>query len=728
MGARYRVRLLRRNSWSVGATVGDLAAADRHPSVLTPAVADEAEPELRVELVDRPTALAWWFQDRPAGADHPGIGYRNTRDGARHTRVQQPADTYYGLGETSGPLVKNGRWITLDPRDACHYDPRTGDPLYKHWPVLLTRHDADTWTALVYDQPHPMRISLGSERHHYHGLYTCAQARTTWWRYLVIGAGSLPALVGRLTQVLGRPQLPPLWSLGYLASGMAYTDADDVPAALTGFADRVRAEQVPCDGIHLSSGFGLRDGRRYTLWWNPDRVPDPAALLSGLRERGLRTVVNVKPVLLTDHPAHPGLAAAGAFLRDDGDAPAVAPYWGGDGSWLDLTHPHAQDWWRTQIREQVLEPGADGVWNDNNEYAVAACTRTADGCQAHASTQILELARASADELTARTTRTGQRGLLLTRSAVLGTQQLAQTWSGDNTSDWATLTWNTPMGLGLGLCGQAATGHDIGGFHGPGPDPELLLRWVQRGIGYPRFSIHSWKDAPTEPWTHPSVAHHVRDAIRLRYRLIPYLYCLFDEHVRTGAPVQRPLMYEYPELYEDEGLDALLGPFLLLPAVARRARAHRVDLPGLWFDWHTGQAVHGPTDLPVPLERAPLLARAGAIVPVADPGVTSTADLPHDPGLLLFPAPGAGSSTSFTVYQDDGVSTAHTRGAYNRFTVTMTPHPDRIDIAVTDAHLGHDHPPFPGDPRRPRRPPGVPGGRRRSPSVRPASAPAWTGK
>jgi hypothetical protein len=110
----------------------------------------------------------------------------------------------------------------------------------------------------------------------------------------------------------------------------------------------------------------------------------------------------------------------------------------------------------------------------------------------------------------------GERPYLVSRSGAAGMQRYVQTWSGDNHTSWETLRCNTRMGLGLAMSGVSNTGHDLGGFSGPAPGPELLLRWVQCGIFLPHFSIHSWNDDQTvnEPWMHPDVTPQVRELIK----------------------------------------------------------------------------------------------------------------------------------------------------------------------------------------------------------------------
>lgn len=659
----YHERL---SPWAVRVTLGKDSSM---PETRLLDLHEQGPEELTFRVQDSPYALTWAYQDQAFLEDHPDRAYVWSRAGSlRHTRVQAPDELTFGIGEVSGPLQKNGRRYTLTPRDALGYDPETGDPMYKHWPVIVTRR-GQIWSALIYDQPQPMTIDCGSERHAYNGFYTFTEVQGDWLRYVVVAAASLPTLLTRLTALLGRPALPPRWSLGYLASSMAYTDAPDPVSALLGFAQEVRRRDVPCDGMHLSSGYSMHGDKRFVFEWNRQTVPDPDALIAGLQQQGVRTIANIKPALLLEHPKYAFLKDQGAFIRDESGETQVAMFWGGNGSWLDFTNPVARAWWQQQVRTEILGRGIDGVWNDNNEFALDAPMFGADGRPTYPSEQILGMATASAAAQAERSEQTQLRPFLITRSGSLGTQRLAQTWSGDNITSWKNLQFNTAIGLGLSVSGYASNGHDVGGFVGDAPGPELLLRWIQHAVSYPRFSIHSWKNPPTEPWSHPEVEDAAREAIRLRYRLLPYLYSLFWAHTQTGAPIQRPLMYEFPALGNDPGFDALLGPSLLFPQVGQGERQITRTLPEAWYDFHTGQRLSGTFTTPAPLELTPLLVREGAVVPLGPVMPYVSADLDTERTLLLYP--GQNTDTSFTLYEDDGLTLAHQRGASTAIRFTL---------------------------------------------------------
>lgn len=258
-----------------------------------------------------------------------------------------------------------------------------------------------------------------------------------------------------------------------------------------------------------------------------------------------------------------------------------------------------------------------------------------------------------------------KRPYLICRSGAPGVQRYAQTWSGDNRTDWKTLRYNIRMGLGMSLSGLFNVGHDVGGFSGPRPDPELFVRWVQNGIFHPRFTIHSWNDDDTvnEPWMYPEVLDHVQKAMGLRYRLLPYIYSLLWQAAHHDEPMLRPIFLEHPDDPQawDETDDFMLGRDLLVANVIDPgATSRRVRLPMNatgWWDFDSGQW-HAPGAVvtkDVDLASIPLFVRAGAVLPMSTGA--KRADPAADTGrvLALFPVPGTGTGHGI-LFEDDGES------------------------------------------------------------------------
>jgi alpha-glucosidase len=217
----------------------------------------------------------------------------------------------------------------------------------------------------------------------------------------------------------------------------------------------------------------------------------------------------------------------------------------------------------------------------------------------------------------------------VTRAGPPGIQRYAQTWSGDNTTSWATLKWNIRTGLQMSLSGMFNIGHDVGGFFGPVPDPELFLRWVQACALNPRMVMNSWKagNVSNLPWMHPEVAESVKAAIELRYRLMPYLWACFEAASRDAGPIIRPTFYNFPDdaVCLNDCDDFMLGQHLLVaPVVEQGARTREVYLPALpngapWLDFftktpHASGQVHL---IDVRLDQLPLFVPSGSAIPVA---------------------------------------------------------------------------------------------------------------
>jgi len=626
----------------------------------------------------------------PVLHDHASLAYRWRRDGSRgvrHTLSRQRDERYYGLGESSGPLDRHHRRIRLRPGDALGYSAEHASPLYKHLPIAFTLTPTGEAAATLYDSGAEAVFDFGSEVDHYVGPYRYAEfAARELDMYHLMGP-KLSDVVRRLQDLTGYAPLPPRWTLGYLGSTMRYTDAEDPAAEFAGFVAALEAHGISCSGFHLSSGYSLADdGQRYVFEWNRRRVPEPTAMLAPLTQAGIRTLANVKPALLDSHPAYAALAREGLFVRRAaGDASPDAPYtsrfWGGDGSYLDFTDPRAYAWWQQRLSERILDAGIDASWNDNNEFQVgdddARCRAGAAGDLRPTLTLLMNHASRAAQ----RQRHPQRRDYQVTRSGGIGTHRYAQTWSGDNHSDWNSLAFNLPMGLSLSLCGWANHGHDVGGFAGPPPDAELLVRWIEHGVAMPRFTIHSWNDdgSATEPWTHPEVLPLVQDLMRLRHALVPYLATLQHAACSRGEPLTQPLVYAFQDWRPgwDESFVHMLGPALLVAPVVTAGADTRSALlpPGRWLELASGLVHLGDraVELQAPLGTLPLLLREGHALPLAalethEPTpawLAGAAAMAPDMDWLAFPR--LDGSFAGTLWWDDGETRAHEHGAIDRY-------------------------------------------------------------
>ena len=441
----------------------------------------------------------------------------------KHAMARALGDRHYGLGDKTGPLDLTGRRLRCAMRDSLGFDPERGDPLYKNWPFLIVRDAASGVShGVFYDNGAEGSFDLGCEHDNYFGRYRVYEAEDgDLDLYLILGP-RLADVTAKFVALTGRMALPPRWSLGFAQTAMALADAPDAQARIESVIDAAKALDVPISSFHFGSGYTSIGGKRYVFTWNRAKFPAPKALMRAFADARMKVVANVKPCLLDDHPRYGEVAAAGGFIGGGEDrAPLKSQFWDGEGAHLDFTDPAGVAWWKEGLARKVLDFGVDAGWNDNNEYGLWDDDAT---CAGFGAPTPLALMRPVQALLMTRATREAQlaakpnvRPFTVTRAGGPGLQRYAQTWSGDNTTSWDSLKWNFRTGLGMSLSGMFNIGHDVGGFAGPPPAPELLIRWTQAGLLHPRFLMNSWKDdgVTTSPWLHPETLPAIRDALRL---------------------------------------------------------------------------------------------------------------------------------------------------------------------------------------------------------------------
>lgn len=620
-----------------------------------------------------------------AASDRPTQAYnfRYWDERVHHYLRREPGEKYFGLGERAGDMDRAGQRYRLTNIDALGYSARTSDPLYKHIPFYITgRPQAQLAFGLFYDTLSDCVFDFGKELDNYHGPYRSFAAEHGDLDYYFIAGPRVDQVTRRFTWLTGRPLFMPKWGLGYSGSTMTYTEAPDAQARMTAFLQRCAEHDILCDSFHLSSGYTSIGGKRHVFNWNRSKFPDPAAFTRGYLENGVRLCANVKPCLLRDHPLFAEAAALGLLIANSNNEPAFVQFWDGIGAYLDFTQPKTLDWWKAKVTRTLLDQGIASTWNDNNEFEIwtgeALAHNFGQPRPARESKPLQSLLMMRASREAQKEHAPDKRPFLVSRSGAAGMHRYAQTWSGDNFTAWETLKYNLKMGLGLALSGVSNAGHDIGGFCGPAPDPELFVRWVQFGVFMPRFSIHSWNadGAVNEPWMHPEATPFVRDLIKLRYRLIPYLYDLLWRYCRDYEPMIRPTFFDFPDDLRcwRECDDMMVGRSLLVAPVVEPGRVNReVYLPfgAQWCDFWSGEVFEGGQTItrPAPWARPVLFARAGCVIPVNLAAQSFAARADHR-GLMIFPPIGAGAFST-EIFEDDGESEAYRSGAYGGWRVAV---------------------------------------------------------
>jgi alpha-glucosidase len=620
--------------------------------------------EVRVRL--SPFGLEW----RRAGEARPFLADRATqayfaslKTGAlQHHIARAASDRHYGLGDKSGGMDKTGRRFRIDAVDPCGFDAESSDPLYKMIPFYIVDGEVGAH-GIYYDNYATGAVDFGATLDNYHGLFRSYAADDGDLDYYVLAGPSVRAVTRRFSWLTGGQAFPPRWSLGFGMTSMAIADAADADRQIRDFVATCRNLAIPCRSFHFGSGYSMHAGRRYAFRWNMEKFPDPAGTIAAIHAGGMRVITNLKPCLLDDHPRLGELAGQGLVQDASTGRPAVAQFWDGLGYHLDFTSPEGRAWWQAGMQTTLIGQGVDTIWNDNNEYEIwdedAVCAGDGRPFSQALARPAQPLLMSKLSSQTQGEAAPGRRPYVVTRGGCAGIWRYGQTWSGDNATAWKTLRFNLAQGLTMSLSGMFNTGHDVGGFHGPKPGPELLCRFVEFCCLWPRFVMNSWNDdgTTTTPWSHPEVLDEIRAAMALRERLLPYLYTQMWRAAAEDEPVIRPLVMDFADDPQAAGLDDcfLLGPDLLVaPVLEEGARARNVYLPqnpGGWVDFHGREHFAGGTvrTVAAPLGRLPLFVRGGAILPLADAGGT------------IFDAFGQ-SGASGLWYDDDG-ETADWRSA-----------------------------------------------------------------
>jgi alpha-glucosidase len=618
-------------------------------------------------------------------------------EGVFHYLERSLEEQYFGLGEKTGNVDKHGRRFRMMNVDPMGYDAETTDPLYKHVPFYITRNQkTELAFGLFYDNLATSIFEMGSEMDNYHGYYRYYQAECGDLDYYVILGPKVNDVVKKFAWMTGKTILPPKWSIGYSGSTMTYTDAPNAQEQLQQFLRDCVEYDMPCDSFQLSSGYTSIGDKRYVFNWNYSKVPDPKKMAADFEEKGLKLCANIKPCLLMDHPQFQELKDENMFvLSRDKEGPEIAQFWDELGAYVDFTNPKTIEWWKSNVKQQLLSYGIESTWNDNNEYEIWDRQAIAHGFGEDMPISLIRplqpLLMMKASYEAQKEFAPEKRPYLISRSGCPGMQRYVQTWTGDNRTSWKTLKYNIRTGIGLSLSGIFNFGHDVGGFSGPAPEPELFIRWVQNGIFYPRFTIHSWNDDGTVnvPWMYPEATKYIRELIKFRSKFTPYIYQLLYQAHKDNEPIIKPTFYDFesdPNTFEEND-DFMLGDSLLVASVVKKGKYEReVYLPkhdAGWYDFHTEKWYEGgaTVTVPAPLDYTPVLVKGGSILPINDAKITFETKSKDERGFMFFPHKQVGES-KFSLFEDDGISYEYVNGDYSVIQVTMKSTENQIEVTI----------------------------------------------
>ncbi len=627
-----------------------------------------------------------------------------TPDGSgwRFTLSEQAA--VYGLGEMPRGINKRGwHYITNNTDESRHSEDKLS--FYGAHNFLLVR-DGSTCFGLFVDFPGKVYYDIGYTRHDLFSFHT----ETPDYDLYLLSGGNENAICKEFRTLIGRSYIPPKWAFGLAQSRWGYKTEEDVREV----ARQYKEHDLPLDMICMDIEY-MQDYADFTV--NKERFPDLAKLSADLKAQGIRLVpiidagVRIDP---NDPTCTEGLEK-GYFCKKADGTPFVAAVWPGKAYFADFLRPEVWEWFGHKYKA-LTDCGIEGFWNDMNEPSLfysperlraflndMAALREKDNIEQeeffprvvggamglmnspadyasfyhevdgqkvrHDQVHNLyggSMTRAAGEAFA--DLRPGQRTLLYSRSSFIGSHRYGGIWLGDNNSSWAQLLANIQMMPSVQMCGFLYSGADLCGFSSD-TTPDLALRWLEFGLLTPLMRNHSAVGTRMqEYYRFPEVLPAVRNMIRLRYALLPYLYSEFMKAALENTSYFRPLAFDYPDDPDAREVEdqLLLGEGLMAaPVYVQNAHGRHVYLPEPMKllrlravdDYDEEILPAGHHYIRCALDEVLLFLRPGHIVPVAQPA-NNTSEL-DDASLTLWSFLPDGESAEYRMYRDDGVTTEY---------------------------------------------------------------------
>ncbi|PWB23658.1 glycoside hydrolase family 31 protein [Flavobacterium sp. HTF] len=538
------------------------------------------------------------------------------------SKSSKDGECFYGLGDKATQMNLKGKRVENFATDQYAYQ-KDQDPLYKVVPFYIGLHNKQSY-GIFFDNTFRTFFDFCQERRN----VTSFWAEGGEMNYYFIYGPQMQDVVTTYTDLTGKPELPPLWVLGYHQCKWSYYPESKVKEITSKF----RELKIPCDAIYLDIDY--MDGFR-CFTWNKDYFPDPKRMVAELAEDGFKTVVIIDPGIKIDKEYS---VYKEALENDYFCKRADGPYmkgkvWPGECNFPDYTNPAVREWWAGLFKELISDIGVKGVWNDMNEPAVMEVPNKTfpmdvrhvyDGnpCSHRKAHNIYGTQMARATYHGVKRFAYPKRPFVITRSAYSGAQRYTSSWTGDNVATWEHLWIANIQVQRMSISGMGFTGSDIGGF-AEQPTGELYARWIQLGVFHPFCRTHSSGDhGNQEPWAFDEeVINITRKFVSLRYQLLPYLYTMFWQYIEEGIPMLKPLVYydqddTQTHYRNDEfifGNQILVCPILEPNAVGRRMYIPR----GEWYNYWTNELSIGGREVWVDtkFDEIPIFVKAGAIIP-----------------------------------------------------------------------------------------------------------------
>lgn len=513
--------------------------------------------------------------------DWKGLAYDDGGEDNTYMRQQlslSVGELVYGLGERFTPFVKNGQTVDIWNADGG----TSTEQSYKNIPFYISNKGY----GVFVNHPEQVSFEVGTEQVTKVEFSVAGESLD----YFLINGPTMKEVLGRYTDLTGKPSLPAPWTFGLWLSTSFTTNYDE--ATVTGFVDGMLERGIPLKVFHFDC-FWMKDFCWSDFTWDSRVFPDPAGMIRRLKEKGLKICVWINSYIGQESTLFREGVEGGYFLKRPNGNVWQWDMWQPGMAIVDFTNPEACKWFTSKL-EVLLDMGVDCFKTDFGER-IPTDVIYADGSDpAKMHNYYTYLYNKTVYDLLERKRGKGE-AVLFARSATAGGQKFPVHWGGDCWSDYESMEESLRGGLSLMMSGFGYWSHDIGGFESTST-PDVYKRWAAFGL----LSSHSRLHGSTSyrvPWAYDEEAVDVvRFFTKLKASIMPYLYKTAVETSRTGVPVMRSMVLEFTEDRNCHYLDKqyMLGDSILVSPVFNENSMAEYYLPaGTWTNYFTGEKVEG---------------------------------------------------------------------------------------------------------------------------------------
>jgi alpha-D-xyloside xylohydrolase len=485
----------------------------------------------------------------------------------------------YGMGERFTAFVKNGQTV-----DIWNEDGGTASQMsYKNIPFYMTNRNYGVYV----DHTSNVSFETASEKVSYVGISVPGEEM----RFNVIYGETPNQILQTYTDITGKPALPPAWSFGLWLSTSFTTDYDE--RFTSEMIDGMTQRDIPLSVFHFDC-YWMKALTWCGFEWDEKTFPDVKGMLKRYKDKGLKICVWINPYIAQNTEMFREGKENGYFLmRKDGKGIKQLDTWQPGIGIVDVTNPAARKWYCGKLRG-LLEMGVDCFKTDFGERIPidVAYHNGADPVGMH--NHYTQIYNRCVFELLQEVKGQNQ-AVLFARSAAAGGQRFPVHWGGDNSANYPSMAESLRGGLSFAMSGFAFWSHDIGGFESTAT-PDVYKRW----IGFGLLSTHSRLHGAISyrvPWAFDDESSEVLSHfVKLKCRLMPYLYSVAVNAHRTGVPMMRSMQLEFPNDPAIDYLDKqyMLGSSLLVAPVLDESGTVRYYLPdGVWTHYLTNEVREG---------------------------------------------------------------------------------------------------------------------------------------